>query len=75
MPEWIPFVSKARLELEHELLERLEGLEALRRLVATHGLEEVLRWLRGIATVEMGRDWPLMAVSDDMLTERTDPRD
>jgi hypothetical protein len=71
----IPFGSKPRIELEHELLERLEELEALRRLVQTLGLEGVLRLLRWIATIEQGRAWPLMAVSDDMLKGPTDPRD
>jgi hypothetical protein len=71
----IPFIPKARIELEHELLERLEGLEALKRLVAAHGLDEVLLWLRAIATVEQGRASPLIAISDDMLKGPTDPRD
>jgi hypothetical protein len=75
MPEIVPFRPRTRVELEHELLERLEGLEALRRLVEQFGLGEVLHWLRAIVTVEQGRPWPLMVVSDDMLKGPTDPRD
>ena len=59
MPEnLIPFVPRERIELEHELLERLDDLTALRLLVEKHGADQIRRWLWAIATVEQGLDWP-----------------